>query len=72
MIRLEIVKIEEIIENDSIYIVTTYDNGYVVQELKSENTEEQKEEPILSETDEAILNTNMNVEYLVILQELGM
>ena len=72
MIRLEIVKIEEIIENDSIYIVTTYDNGYVVQELKSENTEEQKEEPILSETEEAILNTNMNVEYLVIMQELGM
>ena len=69
---MEIVKIEEIIENDYIYIVTTYDNGYVVQELKSENTENPKEEPILSETDEAIFNTNMNVEYLVILQELGM
>lgn len=72
MIRLEIVKIEEIIENDYIYIVTTYDNGYVVQELKSETIEEEKKEPILSETDEAIFNTNMNVEYLVILQELGM
>ena len=69
---MKIVSIEEIIEDDSTYIVTTYDNGYVVQELKSENTEEQKEEPILSETDEAIFNTNMNVEYLVILQELGM
>ena len=69
---MEIVKIEEIIENDYIYIVTTYDNGYVVQELKSETIEEEKKEPILSETDEAIFNTNMNVEYLVILQELGM
>ena len=69
---MEIVKIEEIIENDYIYIVTTYDNGYVVQELKSETIEEEKKEPIISETDEAIFNTNMNVEYLVILQELGM
>lgn len=69
---MKIVSIEEIIEDDSTYIVTTYDNGYVVQELKSENTEEQKEEPILSETEEAILNTNMNVEYLVIMQELLM
>lgn len=69
---MKVIKVEELIENDSTYIVTTYDNGYVVQELKSENTEEQKEEPILSETEEAILNTNMNVEYLVIMQELGM
>lgn len=70
---MEIVKIEEIIENDSTYIVTTYDNGYVVQELtQPENPEEQEQEPILSETDEAIFNTNMNVEYLVIMQELGM
>lgn len=69
---MKIVSIEEIIEDDSTYIVTTYDNGYVVQELKSETIEEEKKEPILSETEEAILNTNMNVEYLVILQELGM
>lgn len=42
---------------------------------KREEEEEEREkekEPILSETDEAIFNTNMNVEYLVILQELGM
>ena len=42
---------------------------------KREEEEEEREkekEPILSETDEAILNTNMNVEYLVIMQELGM
>ena len=39
---------------------------------KREEEEKKEEEQILSETDEAILNTNMNVEYLVILQELGM
>lgn len=42
---------------------------------KREEEEEEREkekEPILSETDEAIFNTNMNVEYLVTLQELGM
>ncbi|MBQ4523343.1 MAG: hypothetical protein IJA10_10400 [Lachnospiraceae bacterium] len=69
---MNIINVEEIIENDSTYIVTTYDNGCIVQELKPlENTGEQKEE-ILSETDEAILNTNINIEYLVALQELGL
>lgn len=40
-----------------------------------ENEEKEKNEKkslILSEKDEAIFNTNMNVEYLVIMQELGM
>ena len=39
---------------------------------KKHEEEEKEKEPILSETDEAIFSTNMNVEYLVILQELGM
>ena len=30
------------------------------------------EPKVLSETDEAILNTNLNVEYLIALQELGL
>ena len=44
----------------------------ITRKKREEEEEEREKEPILSETDEAILNTNMNVEYLVILQELGM
>ena len=44
----------------------------ITRKKREEEEEKKEEEPILSETDEAIFNTNMNVEYLVILQELGM
>lgn len=44
----------------------------ITRKKREEEEKERGKEPILSETDEAILNTNMNVEYLVILQELGM
>ena len=44
----------------------------ITRKKREEEEKEREKEPILSETDEAILNTNMNVEYLVILQELGM
>lgn len=44
----------------------------ITRKKREEEEKEREEEPILSETDEAILNTNMNVEYLVIMQELGM
>ena len=44
----------------------------ITRKKREEEEKEREEEPILSETDEAIFSTNMNVEYLVILQELGM
>ena len=44
----------------------------ITRKKREEKEKEREEELILSETDEAIFSTNMNVEYLVILQELGM
>lgn len=44
----------------------------ITRKKREEEEKERGKEPILSETDEAIFSTNMNVEYLVILQELGM
>lgn len=49
------------------YKIETFDNGTVV---KSSHSSIPKPLPTLSETDEAILNTNANVEYLVALKEL--
>ena len=44
----------------------------ITRKKREEEEKERGKEPTLSETDEAIFSTNMNVEYLVILQELGM
>ena len=66
---MNIISTEIIEEQGHKYIIETYDNGTVV---KSAYSEEYIPEPLptLSETDEAILNTNANVEYLVALKEL--
>lgn len=71
---MQVVKIEEIIENDSTYIVTTYDNGYVVQELKPPEVTGDIPEPEIEMTDTelAIYETQVNVEYLVTLQEMNL
>lgn len=71
---MKIVSIEEIIENDSTYIVTTYDNGYVVQELKPPEVTGDIPEPEIEMTDTelAIYETQVNVEYLVVLQEMNL
>lgn len=55
---------------ESGYIIKEYDNGYRETFLKpSENIEEVKEE--MTQYEEAILNTALNVEYLVCLSELN-
>lgn len=75
LIREEIFIDENGKQKKTTYFGTSEDNitSTVTVTVPSEEDEEPKEEePILSETDEAIFNTNMNVEYLVILQELGM
>lgn len=66
----------EIIEENGIkYQVETYDDGTKVKSVYSE-TPSTPPEPTpqtlleISETDEAILNTSANVEYLVALKEL--
>ena len=66
---MKIISTEIITEGECKYKVETYDNGAIV---KSGCTNDDLPEPIptLSETDEAILNTNANVEYLVALKEL--
>ena len=71
---MQVVKVEEIIENDSTYIVTTYDNGYVVQELKPPEVSGDIPEPEIEMTDTelAIYETQVNVEYLVTLQEMNL
>ena len=52
------------------YIIKEYDNGYKETFLKPlENIEEVKEE--MTQYEEAILNTALNVEYLVCLSELN-
>lgn len=64
---MKIIKTEYFGEGESKYKVETYDNGAVV---RSGCNESPTPLPTLSDTDEAILNTNANVEYLVALSEL--
>ena len=64
---MKVISTEIIIDGDKKYKVVTYDNGTVV---KSSYSDYQEPLPTLSETDEVILNTNANVEYLVALKEL--
>lgn len=69
MIRTEIIE-----ENGIKYRVETYDDGTKVKTIYVENlpAPEPKPQPLheLSETEEAIMNTDANVEYLVALKEL--
>lgn len=69
MKRIEIVE-----ENGIKYRVETYDDGTRVKSLYVESSPAPKPTPQklteISETEEAILNTNANVEYLVALKEL--
>lgn len=65
----------EIIEENGIkYRVETYDDGTKVKSLYVETPPAPEPTPQtlleISETDEAILNTSANVEYLVALKEL--
>lgn len=69
MKRIEIVE-----ENGIKYRVETYDDGTKVKSMYVENLPAPEPTPQtlpeLSETEEAIINTNANVEYLVALKEL--
>lgn len=68
MKRTEIIE-----ENGVMYRVETYDDGTRVKSIYVETpTPEPTPQtlPEISETEEAILNTNANVEYLVALKEL--
>lgn len=70
---IHIVK-EEIIEEDGLkYKVEKYDNGAVVKSLYSDEPiePEPRLEPELSATEQAILETQANAEYLVALSELA-
>lgn len=66
-----IVTTEEIEENGIVYVVETYSNGAIVKYIKPIG-EPQPEILHLNDTEEAILETALNVEYLVCLAELGL
>lgn len=69
-------KVEEIHEDGVVFIAETYSNGKretIVKTQKSDKTVKvEKPIPELTETEEAILNTAINTEYLVCLAELGL
>lgn len=52
------------------YIFTEYDNGTVTKEIKQVRYEKQTDN-VLSDTEIAILDTSLNVEYLVCLSDLN-
>lgn len=52
------------------YIFTEYDNGAVTKEIKQVRSEKQTDN-VLSDTEIAILDTSLNVEYLVCLSDLN-
>lgn len=52
------------------YIFTEYDNGTVTKEIKQVSSEKQTDN-VLSDTEIAILDTSLNVEYLVCLSDLN-
>lgn len=52
------------------YIFTEYDNGTVTKEIKQVRFEKQTDN-VLSDTEIAILDTSLNVEYLVCLSDLN-
>lgn len=52
------------------YIFTEYDNGTVTKEIKQVRPEKQTDN-VLSDTKIAILDTSLNVEYLVCLSDLN-
>lgn len=52
------------------YIFTEYDNGTVTKEIKQVRPEKQTDN-VLSDTEIAILDTSLNVEYLVCLSDLN-
>lgn len=52
------------------YIFIEYDNGTVTKEIKQVRPEKQTDN-VLSDTEIAILDTSLNVEYLVCLSDLN-
>lgn len=52
------------------YIFTEYDNGTVTKEIKQVRSGKQTDN-VLSDTEIAILDTSLNVEYLVCLSDLN-
>lgn len=52
------------------YIFTEYDNGTVTKEIKQVRSGKQIDN-VLSDTEIAILDTSLNVEYLVCLSDLN-
>ncbi|WP_290771811.1 hypothetical protein [Anaerofustis sp.] len=52
------------------YIFTEYDNSTVTKEIKQVRSEKQTDN-VLSDTEIAILDTSLNVEYLVCLSDLN-
>lgn len=52
------------------YIFTEYDNGTVTKEIKQVRFEKQTDN-VLSDAEIAILDTSLNVEYLVCLSDLN-
>lgn len=70
---MHIISTEIIEENGCKYTVTTYENGIISKiacPISEVEPSASKTLPTLSEKEEAILNTNANVEYLVALKEL--
>lgn len=68
---MNIISTEEIEENGVVYIIETFSNGANVKRIKSTEPE-RPEKQYLSSTEESILETALNTEYLVCLAELGL
>lgn len=72
---MKLINTEIIEENDLQYKVETYDNGAVVKTIYVDPSTipepEPQPEPELSETEQAIFETQANTEYLISLSELA-
>ena len=68
---MKIIKEEETTRDGMPCIAQTYDNGAMVRFMKGEPPKEpEREEETLTETEQAILETAVNVDYLVCLQDM--
>ena len=68
---MKIIREEESTRDGLPYIAQTYDNGATVRFMKGEPPKEpEREEETLTEQEQAILETAINVDYLVCMKEL--
>ena len=66
-----LINVKEVVEDGQIYVVEEYSSGAIVKYVKpAEGTEPDVPQP--SETDQTVLETAINTEYLVCLADLGL